>query len=147
VTNNYDHITTQFAPALSDLARRMYAAIVEGTSNRNTGNYLPAWEIALKENIRLGDDPSSEGDDAIHELFGAGLVEQAPRTEWSFRLTSAAWRAHLLAERAALNLMHAALSETVQHLANYDWNADPLSLTRMQGDAFAAFDGATEARR
>jgi hypothetical protein len=98
--NQYDTITNQFNPALSDLARRMYAVIYEGTSKRQTGNYLPAWEVALKESVRIGDDSPTEGDDAIHELFVADLIEQAPRTEWSFRLTSAAWRAHLLAERA-----------------------------------------------
>lgn len=40
----------------------------------------------------------------------------------------------------ALILARAALSETLTRMNNYDWNADPESITLMQGDAFAALD-------
>lgn len=96
----YDSIPNQFAPDLSPLARRMYAAIYEGTSKTGAMNYLKGYEIdeALKEEssvIEVGGD----SEDAMLELVKAGLIEFLS-TGWRYRLTAAAWRAHLLAERA-----------------------------------------------
>lgn len=42
-------------------------------------------------------------------------------------LTDAAW------------VLHTALSETVAHISGYDWNADPKSLTLLQGKAFEVY--------
>lgn len=44
----------------------------------------------------------------------------------------------------ALALMREALAATTGRLSGYDWNADPDSITRLQGDAFTAADEATD---
>jgi hypothetical protein len=96
---NYDAITNQFAPALSDLARRMYAAIYEATSKQDAKIYMLAGEIndALDTDITCIGGP---GEDALLSLIKANLISFNPGEWFRYYLSCAAWRAHLLAERA-----------------------------------------------
>jgi hypothetical protein len=84
----YDHITDQFTRDLSPLARRMYAAIWGTVSDPRNG---------LSVELRHLDKANEK---AMMELIRSGLIEVVIGTPGHRRLTSAAWRAHLLAERA-----------------------------------------------
>jgi len=98
--STYDHITDQFESGLSPLAKRMYAAIYEGTSKPGVGTYIAEWYVADE----LGDRglcTTSEWRNAMKELTKAFLVRELPDLHCRYELTSAAWRAHLLHERAA----------------------------------------------
>jgi hypothetical protein len=85
---NYDAITEQFGPALSDLARRMYAGLFDVVTNPLGRPSVDEWPT------------DSAGEAALRELILCGLVEPVRGgSTVSYRLTSAAWRAHLLAEQ------------------------------------------------
>jgi hypothetical protein len=86
---NYDAITEQFGPALSDLARRMYAGLFDVVTNPRGQPEVVQWPT------------DSAGEAALRELILCGLVEPVRGgSTVSYRPTSRAWRAHLLAERA-----------------------------------------------
>lgn len=85
----YNHITDQFAPNLSPLARRMYAAIFEIVCNPTGAPSVDRWPV------------DEDGERALIEIFLCGLIDPIRAGNVTrYRLTSAAWRAHLLHERA-----------------------------------------------
>jgi hypothetical protein len=97
---NYDHITSQFSVDLSDLAKRMYAAIFEATSDPELGiTYLAAWHIGkiLEEDTGLDCMVGSPGNGAMFDLMAFDLIESG--FDCRYQLTARAWRAHYLHER------------------------------------------------
>jgi hypothetical protein len=96
---NYDAITNAFNPALSDLARRMYAVMFDHCTS---AIYLASWYLdeILGEDTGLDAVWPSPGNDAMKELIDARLVRLVTDLGCRYELTSAAWRAHLQAERA-----------------------------------------------
>lgn len=98
-TPNYDTITDQFAPQLSPLARRIYAAIFEATSDPKHSTSVPIAHIGTVLGLE-GPTWSNTVYFAIRDLMTAFLIEELPSLD-CLCLTSSAWRAHLLAERAA----------------------------------------------
>jgi hypothetical protein len=80
---------TNFGLALSDLARWMYAGLFDVVTNPLGRPSVDEWPT------------DSAGEAALRELILCGLVEPVRGgSTVSYRLSCAAWRAHLLAEQA-----------------------------------------------
>jgi hypothetical protein len=110
----YDHITDQFAPDLSPLARRMYAAMYDFAMT-STPTYLAEWHIADE----LGNREmciSQEFSAAMKELTDNFLVKELHDLGCRYELTSRAWRAHLLHERSLREQAFQALESTERAL-------------------------------
>jgi hypothetical protein len=101
----YDAITNQFNPQLSPLARRMYQAIFEIVCNPEKAPCLNTWPV------------DEAGERARKELIHCGLIETMHAGVFlRYRLTSAAWRAHLLHQQMLYDLAVRGLEGTERAL-------------------------------
>lgn len=96
----YDHITDQFAPQFSPLAKRIYAVIFEATSKTGASIYVSSSDLIDMLDIDVV-SLDSPGMNALIELLAARLIGFDDDNCFRYYVSPRAWRAHLLAERTA----------------------------------------------
>lgn len=139
----YDTITDGFKRDLSPLARRIYAAIVDETTQPHHAGYISSWRLeeVMGEELGLCGVPGP-GNAAMKELEDATLVRELPELHCRYELTARAWQAHLAAERARAERMGDIYETAMRDL----WNHPEFNrrLFRWVGDALPENDEATD---
>jgi hypothetical protein len=108
----YDAITDQFSTSLSPLAKRMYAALFEIVTNDAGGTMVNEWQL------------DTSGMQARNELLQCGLTEPVRGgTITRYRLTSAAWRAHVRMHNAAVIAYEETVEENERYREALEWIA------------------------